>query len=185
MAKPRSRKASVQREDDDDATLPDFFDLLPDVAHPTTTPSVRATNGQALTRLILHDFGVPVAATPAQIRNLVINKLIVESDNPSPGIRVRALELLGKVRDVGLFAERADVTITHQTTAELRDKLHAKLVKLRLAAMNEPIEVISEPEMESKSPKTPDLDTFDIMCGLDLFASAIKTPSATLPWASA
>tara|TARA_R110002012_G_C11184385_1_gene557538 strand:- start:211 stop:435 length:225 start_codon:yes stop_codon:yes gene_type:complete len=43
---------------------------------------------------------------------------------------MRALELLGKISDVGLFAEKSEVTITHQSTDDLRDKLRSKLEKL-------------------------------------------------------
>ena len=61
------------------------------------------------------------------IRNLVTNKLLLESDNPDPRIRMRALELLGKISDVGLFSEKSDITITHQSTDDLRDRLRGKL----------------------------------------------------------
>ena len=40
------------------------------------------------------------------------------------------MELLGKISDVGLFAEKSEVTITHQSTEDLRDKLRGKLEKL-------------------------------------------------------
>jgi hypothetical protein len=40
------------------------------------------------------------------------------------------LELLGKISDVGLFAEKSEVTITHQSTDDLREKLRSKLAKL-------------------------------------------------------
>ena len=50
--------------------------------------------------------------------------------NPDPRVRIRALELLGKISDVGLFAEKSEVTITHQSTEELRNKLRSKLAKL-------------------------------------------------------
>jgi hypothetical protein len=40
------------------------------------------------------------------------------------------LELLGKHSDVGLFSEKQEVTITHQTTDELKAKLRAKLQRL-------------------------------------------------------
>ena len=43
---------------------------------------------------------------------------------------MRALELLGKISDVGLFSEKSEVTITHQSTDDLRDKLRGKLEKL-------------------------------------------------------
>ena len=40
------------------------------------------------------------------------------------------MELLGKVSDVGLFAEKSEVTITHQTSDDLKDKLREKLSRL-------------------------------------------------------
>jgi hypothetical protein len=67
---------------------------------------------------------------PSQIRAYVTNKLLEESDNPDPRIRMKALELLGKISDVGLFAERTEVTVTHQTTEDLRETLRAKLGRL-------------------------------------------------------
>ena len=45
-------------------------------------------------------------------------------------MRIRALELLGKISDVGLFAEKSEVTVTHQSTDDLREKLRSKLAKL-------------------------------------------------------
>ena len=65
-----------------------------------------------------------------QIRHLVTNKLLIESENADPRIRIRALELLGKISDVGLFAEKSEVTITHQSTDDLRANLRSKLEKL-------------------------------------------------------
>jgi hypothetical protein len=40
------------------------------------------------------------------------------------------LELLGKISDVGLFAEKSEVTITHQSSDDLRARLRGKLEKL-------------------------------------------------------
>jgi hypothetical protein len=61
---------------------------------------------------------------------MVVNKLIVETENPDARIRVKALELLGKVSDVGLFTEKQEITITHQTSDDLRDRLRRKLQKM-------------------------------------------------------
>lgn len=79
---------------------------------------------------ILRDFGTKVATNAAQIRNVVTNKLLEESENPDPKVRLKALELLGKISDVGLFSDKTEVTITHQTSDELRDNLRAKLEKM-------------------------------------------------------
>lgn len=79
---------------------------------------------------ILTQFGHSVVESATQVRHLVTNKLIEETENPDPRVRIRALELLGKISDVGLFTEKAEVTITHKTTDELRESLRAKLAKI-------------------------------------------------------
>jgi hypothetical protein len=77
----------------------------------------------------LRDFGQSVVESATQIRHMVTNKLIIETDNPDPRVRIRALELLGKISDVGLFSDKSEVTITHQSTEDLRERLRAKLTK--------------------------------------------------------
>ena len=83
-----------------------------------------------LTNSILQEFGRSVVENSLQIRHLVTNKLLLETDNPDPRVRILALELLGKISDVGLFAEKSEVTVTHQSTDDLREKLRSKLAKL-------------------------------------------------------
>ena len=83
-----------------------------------------------LTNNILQEFGQSVVKSSLHIRHLVTNKLLLETENPDPRVRIRALELLGKISDVGLFAEKSEVTITHQSTDDLRAKLREKLQKL-------------------------------------------------------
>ena len=80
---------------------------------------------------ILKEFGHLVAIHSAEIRNTVVNKLILETENADARIRIRALELLGKMPDVGLFTERKEITVTHQNAAELREKLREKLETLK------------------------------------------------------
>lgn len=85
-----------------------------------------------LTSSILQQFGHSVAESASQIRHLVTNKLIEETENPDPRVRIRALELLGKISDVGLFTEKTEITITHQTTDDLKESLRKKLMKLTI-----------------------------------------------------
>jgi hypothetical protein len=86
------------------------------------------------TRQILDEWAQKVVENSIEIRHLVVNKLVKESDNPDPRVRIRALELLGKISDVGLFTEKHEVTVTHQTTDDLRSKLREKLSVLRQRA---------------------------------------------------
>ena len=106
--------------------------------NPDTT-SKKVTNEKAamltpasliLTNSILDEFGQSVVKSAVHIRHTVTNKLILETENPDAKIRIRALELLGKISDVGLFAEKSEVTITHQSTDDLKAKLRKKLEKL-------------------------------------------------------
>jgi hypothetical protein len=83
-----------------------------------------------LTNNILKEFGQSVVKSATHVRHLVTNKLLLETENPDPKVRLRALELLGKISDVGLFAEKTEVTVTHQTSDELKQKLRQKLEKL-------------------------------------------------------
>lgn len=83
-----------------------------------------------LTASILTEFGQSVVQSAKTVRHLVTNKLLIETENPDAKVRLRALELLGKISDVGLFAEKTEVTVTHQTSDELKQKLRQKLEKL-------------------------------------------------------
>jgi hypothetical protein len=82
------------------------------------------------TRAILDEFGTAVARHAVEIRHLVTNKLLLETENPDPRVRIRALELLGKITDVGLFTDKTEVTVTHQSTDDLRKKLREKFNRL-------------------------------------------------------
>lgn len=89
----------------------------------------------ALVKTILDEFSHEIVESSKAIRNLVINKLIIESENPDARIRIRAIEMLGKMSDVALFTERSEVLITHQSTDDLKSKLKEKLQKLRESAL--------------------------------------------------
>ena len=81
-------------------------------------------------RSYLDEYGRAVVTHALEVRHMVTNRLLEESQNPDPRIRIRALELLGKHSDVGLFTDRSEVTITHQSTDELKARLRAKLQRL-------------------------------------------------------
>ena len=80
---------------------------------------------------VLNEYAVRVVDNATQIRLLVTNKLLLESDSPDPKIRLKALELLGKITDVGLFTEKSEVTVTHRSTDDLVDSIRRKIEKMR------------------------------------------------------
>ena len=76
---------------------------------------------------LLSEWDQEVLDVGRRLRNYVTNKLIVESNDPDPKVRLRSLELLGKVSNVGLFAERVDVNVTHRTVADIENELKKTL----------------------------------------------------------
>ena len=121
----------------------------PEKTSKKATPKKVATLTPAsliLTDSILQEFGRSVVESSVQIRHLVTNKLLLETDNPDPRVRIRALELLGKISDVGLFAEKSEVTITHQSTDDIKEKLRSKLAKL----VNPPQEIEDAIEIDGE-----------------------------------
>lgn len=80
-------------------------------------------------RALLTEYDVQIAKTAAQIRTFVTNSLLEEAA-PGGKNRIRALELLGKISEVGLFTERSEVTVKHQTTVELEQKVRDKIASL-------------------------------------------------------
>ena len=80
---------------------------------------------------ILEEYGGSLNATPEDIKNTVINKLLLETENPDARIRLQALQFLGKINEIGLFAEKKEVIITHQNAADIRSKLEERLLELK------------------------------------------------------
>lgn len=80
---------------------------------------------------ILEEYGGSLNATPEDIKNTVINKLLLETENPDARIRLQALQFLGKINEIGLFAEKKEVTITHQNAADIKNKLKERLLELK------------------------------------------------------
>lgn len=72
---------------------------------------------------ILTEYDVHVARDAAQLRTVATNKLIEMLDDPDPKVRLKSVEMIGKIADVGLFAERTEITIINKTTEELEKEL--------------------------------------------------------------
>lgn len=125
------------------AALAVSYAANPDKASNTVTTKRAAQLTPAVlreTNNILSEWGRSVVDSAVTVRHLVTNKLVTETENPDPRVRLKALELLGKISDVGLFVEKSEVTITHQTTDDLKEKLRSKLQKLTRAHAEDPVE---------------------------------------------
>jgi len=79
---------------------------------------------------LLCEYDQVVIKSANQLRTYVTNKLIFDSANPDPRIRLKSLEMLGKISDVGLFTDKTEITMRHRPTAELEQMLRERLTKV-------------------------------------------------------
>jgi hypothetical protein len=64
-----------------------------------------------------------------ELRGYTVAKLVEETQHPNANIRLKALGLLGKVTEVGLFTEKIEVKKTDLTEDEIDKKLKEKLAR--------------------------------------------------------
>ena len=65
-----------------------------------------------------------------QLRGFVVAKLLEETKHPDARIRLRSLELIGKVTEVAAFTTRVEVTTKDAGTEELQERIKARLATL-------------------------------------------------------
>jgi DNA-binding response OmpR family regulator len=76
---------------------------------------------------MLDEYDVEVVRNAAQVRNYVKMRLMMLTGSDKESTQLKALELLGKMSDVGAFEVRIDINVTHRTTEELQAELATKL----------------------------------------------------------
>ena len=62
-----------------------------------------------------------------EIRGYTVAKLVEETEHPNANIRLKALGLLGKVTEVGLFTEKIEIKKTELSDVELEMRIKEKL----------------------------------------------------------
>jgi hypothetical protein len=109
-------------------------------------PSVKNLTPGTIINLeaILTEWDQEVLDVSRRLRNYVTNKLIMESVDPDPRQRMKALENLGKVAGVGLFSDRIDINVTHRTVQDIERDL-VKTLEMYMG----PVETVEATEMKS------------------------------------
>lgn len=89
------------------------------------------------------------------LRGYAVAKILEDCEHPTASIRLKALALLGKVTEVGLFTEKIEVKKTDMTEAEVDAKLKEKLAKF----MNvQDIDVVDVTTVQEKIEQDKDID---------------------------
>ena len=89
-----------------------------------------------------------------EIRGYAVSKIMEETNHPDAKIRLRALELLGKVTEVALFTERSDIKQVGMLDTELDAELKRRLDQYARAEREvlelEQVEIDEEEERNAK-----------------------------------
>lgn len=96
-------------------------------------PEVPSSSGVAQhLKALITEYDHQVVESNIQARTYIMNRLLELSDprgNTKPMEQLRALELMGKVSEVGMFTERLEVNINNKSTEELEQELVQTLSK--------------------------------------------------------
>jgi len=97
----------------------------------TTTPQHVTQPGVArYASAILKKYDYQAIEDAQQARSFITNKLIELADCGDAKIEIKALELLGKHSDIGIFTERSEITIHHKSSTELENSIKERIKRL-------------------------------------------------------
>ena len=113
-------------------------EIFKNYTNPDVTPPLNAATKQSLNvpatvqhlYAMLSDYDHQVVEEAVQLRRFITNKLIEDTNHTDARHRLRALELLGKISDVGLFSEKTEVVVKHASPEDLENQIKNKLAKL-------------------------------------------------------
>ena len=97
---------------------------------PNKPKHVSSSAEAAAAQVLIKEFDFQAFADVMQARNFITNKLIKIADCGDPKTELKALELLGKHSDIGLFTERSEITINHTTSESLEKSIKERVKRL-------------------------------------------------------
>ena len=89
-----------------------------------------------------------------ELRGYAVAKILEEVENPNANIRLKALGLLGKVTEIGLFTEKIGVKQAESSDAEIEQRIKDKLN--RFMGVVDVIDVTTEEPDEPEKPDNAD-----------------------------
>jgi len=78
----------------------------------------------------LRTYGQQLAMDAAEARAAITNKLMELADCGDPRYELKALELLGKHSDIGIFTERSEITVNYSSPEDLEKAIKDRVKNL-------------------------------------------------------
>jgi hypothetical protein len=97
---------------------------------PLPPPDIYTSAVGAKLSALLNEYDKQVVQDATQLRTYITNRLLEISKCGTPKDELRALELLGKISDIGLFVEKSEINVTHTTSAALEHSIKDKINRL-------------------------------------------------------
>lgn len=123
-----------------------------DISVESAVQAMNTPEGAYYIDSILSAYDMDAVGEAKRLRNYVTNKLILETTNTDARVRLRALELLGKISNVGLFTERTEITVNNRSTVELENTLKEKVRRLLNSGDAEDAKIIDHPVLLAGAP---------------------------------
>jgi len=76
---------------------------------------------------LLQRYNNAIVEDTIRLKTYVTTRLVEESDGEKAADRLRALESLGKLTQLGMFADKLEISVNTKSTDELKSELAAKL----------------------------------------------------------
>jgi hypothetical protein len=81
-------------------------------------------------REFLKAYGNQLALDVHEVRSAMTAKLMEIANCGDPKFELRALELLGKHSDIGLFTERSEITVNYKSSSDLENAIKERVKRL-------------------------------------------------------
>lgn len=114
----------------DEKQAAELFDQMRNHQVVKDIPNITQAEVAARLGAFVKAYDQQIVVDAVQMRTAVTNKLISIADCGDPRYELKALELLGKISDVGLFTEKSEITIKHTTTEALEMAIREKVNRL-------------------------------------------------------
>jgi hypothetical protein len=93
---------------------------------------------------LLQRYNNAIVEDTVRLKTYVTTRLVEESDGEKAADRLRALESLGRLTSLGLFADKLEISVNHKSTEELKEELEKKLSRYMGVAQEVEKEKIKE-----------------------------------------
>jgi len=129
--------------------------LITGTDKPNTPRHISSAREAAAAHAIIREFDFTAFQDALQARNFVTNKLINIASCGDPKLELKALELLGKHSDIGLFTERSEITIHHTTSSALESSIKERVKRLLNSDVTDVPNLMDELDdyMDNKQPE--------------------------------